>query len=254
MRLIDTHAHINQPNYKDDLDEMIKRAQDKGVEKIFIPNVDSTSIESMMDICQKYKEYCYPMMGIHPTSIDENYEKELRIIEEWLNKETFVAVGEIGIDLYWDKTHIDLQKKAFAHQITLARKHNLPVNIHVRSAFNEAFEVLTRIGGHFNGVFHCFSGNTQQAQQAIEMGFYLGIGGVLTFKNSGLDNVVRTISIEHMVLETDSPWLAPVPYRSKRNESAYVGFVAEKIAEIKEIDIKTVCDTTTENALKVFKL
>jgi len=254
MRLIDTHAHINQPNYKDDLDEMIKRAVDSGVEKIFIPNVDTKSIDSMMKLCQKYKGICYPMMGIHPTSIEADYEKDLVIIEEWLDKEKFVAVGEIGVDLYWEKTFIEQQKKAFAFQIELAKKHNLPVNIHVRNAFDEAFKVLDSIGGSFCGVFHCFSGNKEQAQRVLDYGFYLGVGGVITFKNSGLDNIIKDIDLNRIVLETDAPWLTPAPHRSKRNESSYTLLVAEKIAEIKGMQTEDVGQITTENALKVFSV
>lgn len=252
MFLIDTHAHLNQSDFKNDLDEVIGRAKDYGVNRILIPNVDASSISSMLEVCNKYPNTCFPMMGIHPTSVKANFEEELNIVENWLSKKEFVAVGEIGIDLYWDKTFIQEQKIAFAYQINLAKKYDLPINIHVRNSFDESFEVLDSIGGTFKGNFHCFSGNTAQAEKAIEMGFKLGIGGVVTFKNSGLDKVVKHIDLKHIVLETDCPWLAPAPHRGKRNESTYTVLVAEKIAEIKGIPVEEVAEITSKNALSLF--
>ena len=234
---------------------MVERAIDSGVQKMLLPNIDSGSIDGMMSLCNSFPDHCYPMMGLHPTSVKENFEEELKIVDEWLERKKFIAIGETGIDLYWDKTHQKEQEIAFIHQINLAKKYKLPVVIHSRNSFNELFAVLEEHNSpELTGVFHCFSGNLDQAEKIIEMGFMLGIGGVITFKNSGLDKVIDEMNLDQIILETDAPYLAPVPYRGKRNESAYIKIVAEKIALIKNMTIESVADITTENARRLFKI
>ena len=208
----------------------------------------------MLALAMAYPENCFPMMGLHPGSVKENYEEELKLVEAELSRQKFYAVGEIGIDLYWDKTFIREQKIAFQKQIAMAKKHALPIVIHMRNSFNETYEIVEALNDEeLSGIFHCFSGSLEQAKKIISLGgFKLGIGGVLTFKNSGLDEVIREIDIKHLVLETDSPYLAPVPYRGKRNESAYLVNVAEKLAELHHISIEEVANITTENSKVVF--
>jgi len=203
---------------------------------------------------KKYPNNCFPMMGLHPTSVKENYKEELAVVEEWLAKEKFCAVGEIGIDLYWDKTLLKEQQEAFRYQIDLAKKYELPFVIHCRDSFNEIFEILDEMNDEkMRGIFHCFTGNVEQANHIINYGdFKIGIGGVVTFKNSGLDKTVEQIDLEHLVLETDSPYLAPTPFRGKRNESTYLYNIAEKVADIYNLPIETVAEVTTENSKKVF--
>lgn len=255
MILIDTHTHLYLEEFDEDRDEMVRRAIDSGVQKMLLPNIDSNSIEDMMSLFKTFPENCLPMMGLHPTSVKENFEDELKIVDEWLERQKFIAIGETGIDLYWDKTHQKEQEIAFIHQINLAKKYKLPVVIHSRNSFDELFAVLDEHNSHdLTGVFHCFSGNLDQAEKIIEMGFYLGIGGVITFKNSGLDKVIDELTLDRIILETDAPFLAPVPYRGKRNESAYLSIISEKIAQIKSIAIDAVADITTENARRLFKI
>lgn len=254
MNFIDTHAHINLDN-KIDTDNIIKRSLDAGVSRIIIANVDSQSIESMMSMVDKYPDVIVPMMGLHPTSVKGDFEKELDIIESWLDKYRFNAVGEIGLDLYWDKTYFEQQKVAFKRQYQLAKQHNLPINIHVRNAFDELFDLFNEIGDpQYYGILHCFSGNQDQAERCIDLGLKLAIGGVVTFKNGGLDKVVKNIPLEHLVLETDSPWLAPAPYRGKTNEPSYIPHIAQKIADIHEVSIEEVAKITTENAKSIFSI
>jgi TatD DNase family protein len=255
MILIDTHTHLYLEEFDEDRDEMVRRAIDSGVQKMLLPNIDSNSIEDMMSLFKTFPENCLPMMGLHPTSVKENFEDELKIVDEWLERQKFIAIGETGIDLYWDKTHQKEQEIAFIHQINLAKKYKLPVVIHSRNSFDELFAVLDEHNSHdLTGVFHCFSGNLDQAEKIIEMGFYLGIGGVITFKNSGLDKVIDELTLDRIILETDAPFLAPVPYRGKRNESAYLSIISEKIAQIKSMTIDAVADITTENARRLFKI
>jgi len=233
---------------------MVKRAIESGVQKMLLPNIDSGSIDGMMNLCKSFPENCLPMMGLHPTSVKESFVDELMIVDEWLERKKFIAIGETGIDLYWDKTHQKEQEKAFIHQIDLAKNYKLPIVIHSRNSFDELFTVLEEHNSlDLTGVFHCFTGNLDQAEKIIEMGFYLGIGGVITFKNSGLDKVIDELTMDRIILETDAPFLAPVPYRGKRNESAYIKIVAEKIALIKNMTIESVADITTENARRLFK-
>ncbi len=253
--LIDTHAHLYAEHFADDLPNVIRRATDEGVEHILIPNVDRESIEPLVKLCQSYPEVCYPMVGVHPTSIKGDYEQELAMVEEWLNKHRFIAIGEIGIDLYWDKTFIKEQKLAFAQQIKWAIERKLPIAIHSREAFNETMEVLgSEYKSGLSGVFHSFSGTLEQAKEVIDIGFKIGVSGVVTFKNSGLDKVIKEIGLEHLVIETDAPYLTPVPHRGKRNESAYVSLVAKKIAELLHVDVKTVAEQTTKNTKSLFLL
>lgn len=253
--LIDTHAHTYLPEFDKDRDAVIKQAIESGIEKILLPNIDRNSIQPMLDLVELYPDTCFPMMGLHPSSVKNDYENELNIVEEWLKKEKFIALGEIGIDLYWDenKKFIKEQIIAFTKQLGWAIEYNLPVVIHARNSLPEIFQVIESINNpKLRGVFHCFSGNTEDANRAINHGFKLGIGGVLTYKNSSLPEVVKEIGVSHLVLETDAPYLSPVPKRGKRNESAYIKYVAEKIAEICTIDVKDVIQKTTENAEVLF--
>lgn len=250
---IDTHTHLYADEFNTDRATMIERAIASGINKFYLPNIDSTSIEGMLDLEKTYPGICMPMMGLHPCSVNERVEQELKTVEEWLNKREFSAIGEIGIDLYWDKTFFEEQKTAFKTQIDWALKFNYPIVIHCREAFDEIYDILSAYRILPKGIFHCFSGNFEQAQKIIALNvFKLGIGGVVTFKNSGLDKVVEQTDLKHLVLETDSPYLAPVPYRGKRNESAYLIKVAEKIAELKQISIEKVAEITSANADEIF--
>jgi len=255
MSYIDTHTHLFLPEFDTDRDQVIANAKDAGVEKVLLPNVDSGTILPLLDLVDKFPDFCLPMIGLHPTSVKEDYEKELEVVESWLLKRKFYAIGEIGIDLYWDKTFIKQQEEAFIYQINLAKKYDLPIVIHARDSFNEIFNVVKKeIGSGLKGIFHAFTGDLEQANQIIEWGFLIGIGGIVTFKNSHLGDVVKNIDINHLVLETDSPYLAPVPKRGKRNESAYIQFIAQRIAEIKGIAVNEVARITTLNAKKLFKI
>jgi TatD DNase family protein len=219
-----------------------------------MPNIDHSSIDDMMEVEQRFPDQCLSMMGLHPCSVKKDFEKELYIVENWLSKRKFSAVGEIGTDLYWDKTFWEQQKEAFRVQVTWAKKFNLPVVIHCRESINETIELLESLkDGNLKGVFHCFSGNMEQAKKIIEMGFYLGIGGVATFKNGGLDKVLPEIDLSNLVLETDSPYLAPVPYRGKRNSPVYIPLIAERIAQLNNVSIEEIMIATYNNASKLFK-
>ena len=254
MILTDTHTHLYAEQFDEDIDQVISNCIDKGISRLFLPNIDSSSINGMMRLSEQYPENCFPMMGLHPTSVKENYKEELALVEEWMNKQKFCAIGEIGIDLYWDKTHLKEQQDAFRFQIELAKKQDLPFVIHCRDAFNEIFEILDELNDDkMRGIFHCFTGTVEQANHIINYGnFKLGIGGVVTFKNSGLDKVVEQIDLAHLVLETDSPYLAPAPFRGKRNESSYLINIAEKITEIHQTTIEAAAKITTENSKQVF--
>ena len=255
MQFIDTHTHIFLPEFDSDRDQVIKNAQESGVEKILLPNVDRNTIKRLNSLVEKYPDFCLPMIGLHPTSVNGNYTDELKLVEDHLETGKYVAVGEIGIDLYWDKTFKEQQEKAFRYQIDLAKKYKLPIVIHARDSFDEIFKIMDDvIDENLSGVFHAFTGNEKQAERVVEWGFKIGIGGIVTFKNSGLDKVVNNIDINHIVLETDSPYLAPVPKRGKRNESAYIVHIAKKIAEIKNISLEEVATITTNNAKQLFKL
>lgn len=253
----DSHTHLYAEEFDTDRDAMIRRAQLNKVSHLFLPAIDSTYHPKMLAVAGKYAEVCYPMMGLHPTSVKENYLDELNIVSDYLkNPELkFCAIGEIGIDLYWDKTHETEQRLAFSQQLDLAVKYDLPVVIHTRNSMDIALGIVEdRHGSRLRGVFHCFSGNTEQAKRAINLGFMLGIGGVVTYKNSGLQAVVEYAGLEHLLLETDAPWLPPVPHRGQRNEPSYIPVIARKIAEIKNESLEKVADVTTANALRLFGL
>lgn len=256
MQFIDTHAHLYLDKFEADIDQVISNAIESGVTKMYLPNIDSSTVSSMNNLAAKYPKNCYPMIGLHPSDVKENFEEELAIVKEEAEKGKYIAIGEIGIDLYWDKTFLKQQQDAFAFQIELAKTHGLPIAIHARDSFDEIFDVLDQHNDDsLTGVLHCFTGNLAQAQRIIDYGgFKLGIGGVATFKNGGLDKVIPHIDLAHFVLETDAPFLAPTPYRGKRNESQYIPIVADKIAQMKGIKIELVAEATTQNALELFPL
>ena len=255
MKLVDTHAHLYLDNFSKDRHEVIEKAIYSNVEKIMLPNIDSTTIEDMLKLSKRHPNHFFPMIGIHPTSVEDDFEEEIKIIEEYLSKEKFYAIGEIGIDMYWDKTFEEEQKQAFRIQLDLAKKHNLPIVIHSRDAFDIIYEILLeKNDANLNGVFHCFTGTLDQANKIIEMGFKLGIGGIVTFKNTDLAKVVEQIDLHNIVLETDSPYLAPDPKRGQRNQSSYLNYIAKKVAEIKGVTIKEVAEITTKNAYDIFKI
>lgn len=254
MLFTDTHTHTYLSEFDTDRKEVVVNAIQTGITKSFLPNIDTGSIPSLFKLCNQFPENCFPMMGLHPCSVKETYQRELRVVEHWLKREKIYAVGEIGIDLHWDKTYLAQQKDAFERQIVLAKKHTLPIVIHTRNSFTEVFEIVKQQNTKsLKGIFHCFSGNIEEAKQIISLrNFKMGIGGVVTFKNSGLDKVVKEIDLKHLVLETDAPYLAPVPYRGKRNESKYLILIAQKIAELKNISIEKVAEATTNNAKEIF--
>ena len=250
---VDTHTHLYSEEFNTDIDTALQKAIDAGVEKFFLPNIDSSSAAGMHTLCEKYPQRCFAMMGLHPCSVKENYKEELAIAYKYLQSKKYIAVGEIGIDLYWDKTFYTQQVEAFEMQINWALEFNLPIVIHCRNSFDEIYEVLCSLKKLPKGIFHCFSGNAEQAQKIIDnTGFKLGIGGVITFKNSGLDKAIENIDLKHLVLETDAPYLAPVPYRGKRNESAYIPLIAAKLAEVKKCSLLEVANVTTANAQEIF--
>lgn len=254
MSLVDTHAHLYMEEFSSDIDDVIKRAIDNGVEKFFLPNVDSLTIDYMLGLAEKYPKHCFPMIGLHPCSVKEDYKDELLIAKDCLERLKFYAIGEIGIDLHWDKTFFHNQQKAFREQIEWAKEYKLPVVIHMRNSFNETFEIVNEMNdSSLKGIFHCFAGTLEEAEKIISLGgFKLGIGGVVTYKNSGLGNVLPLIGLEHLVLETDAPYLAPIPQRGKRNESANIKLIAEKVAEIKGVSFENVAETTTKNSKEIF--
>ena len=255
MKIIDTHTHLYLNQFKDDIDKVIQRSIDKGINKFIFPAIDSTHFDDMHDLKNKYPDNIYLMSGLHPVNVKENYKEELEFVVNSLKSHSYVAIGEIGIDLYWDKTYLKQQQDAFEFQIRLAIKHDLPIVIHCREAFDEIFEILDKENcSKLRGVFHCFTGTLEQANRAIRLGFKLGIGGVVTFKNGGIDKFLNQIDLKHIVLETDSPYLAPVPFRGKRNESSYITYVIDKLSEIYGLPIKEIASVTTKNAEKVFAL
>lgn len=255
MLFTDTHAHIYLPEFEADREEMLKRADKEGVKRIILPAIDAETHQSLLDLAAAHPGTCLPMMGLHPCSVKENYREELRIAREYLEKGGFVAVGEIGLDFYWDKTFTDQQYLAFEEQIRWALEFDLPIAIHSRNATDECIEVVRKNqDGRLRGVFHCFSGNTDQARQVTGLGFYLGIGGVLTFKNGGLDKVLEEMDLEKLILETDAPYLAPVPFRGKRNEPAYLRYVTEKLAELKGIPLTEISAITERNTCNLFRI
>jgi TatD DNase family protein len=256
MIFIDTHTHLFSPSFNEDRTDAVQRAINAGVDKLLLPNIDVDSISSMYDLCNQFPNNCFPMMGLHPGSVDEHWERNLEVIKEHLFTRNNLAVGEIGMDLYWDKTFQDAQAQAFRQQISWAKELKLPIIIHAREAFEEIFDIVDELNDDsLRGIFHCFTGTLEQAQKIQEYGgFMLGLGGVLTYKKSGLDEVVKDIPLDMIVLETDSPYLPPTPHRGKRNESAYLIHIAEKLAEIKQMKLTEVADLTTANARRMFNL
>ncbi|MEZ5057498.1 MAG: TatD family hydrolase [Saprospiraceae bacterium] len=253
--LIDTHTHLYSEQFNEDRGEMIQRALEAGVEKMLLPNIDRASIVGMMELEEKYPGKCFPMIGLHPCSVGAGYEEELAEMRQWLEKRKFLAVGEIGIDLYWDKTFVQEQKDAFLRQTNWALEFNIPIVIHSRESIDLILDLLEPIASpKLKGVFHCFTGTLEQAERIMNLGFYMGIGGVLTFKNSGLDKVVEKLPLDRLILETDAPYLAPSPNRGKRNESSFLRLVAEKLSEVKQTSILEIEKVTTENAQKLFSL
>ena len=255
MLLIDTHTHLFTKNFDDDLDAVMQRAKDAGVGLMLLPDIDSESTERMKSVCGRFPALVKPMMGIHPCSVTNDYKNQLAVVKAELNQGGYVAVGEIGLDLHWDKESLPFQIAAFEQQMDWAKEMKLPVAVHCRDAYDEVIDSITKVqDGTLTGVLHCFTGNLEQANALLDLGFYLGIGGVITFKNSGVAETVAQLPLDRLVLETDSPYLAPVPYRGKRNESSYVKFVAEKVAEVKGMSVEEIADITTKNAIELFNL
>lgn len=251
--LIDTHAHLYANQFDNDRDEMIQRAFDNDIQHLFLPNIDEASIDGMLALETQYPNQCHAMMGLHPCSVDTNYKTVLSKMEQWLDQRLFCAVGEIGLDYYWSKEFVAEQKDAFRIQCRWAKELDIPIVIHARDSLDDLIEIVTEEKTeNFRGIFHCFGGNIEQANKIINLGFWMGLGGVLTFKKANLGAIVEQIDLKHLVLETDAPYLTPTPYRGKRNESAYIRIIAEKLAEIKGIDIDEVARITSENALKIF--
>lgn len=253
--LIDTHAHLYTGDFSDDREAVLDRALKAGVGSVIMPNIDSGSAEEMLKLSRACPGICYPLMGLHPSSVGENVNRELDLVEEWLTKEKFYGIGEVGIDLYWDKTFLVQQEEAFRHQLRLARTMKLPVVIHVRESFHEVWSILEKEqDGSLSGIFHCFSGNAEEARKVIDAGFYLGIGGVVTFKNNSLAGVLEITGPDRVVLETDAPWLSPVPHRGKRNEPGYLVHVADRVASIFGISRENIGEVTTANARRIFNI
>ena len=252
---IDTHTHLFAKQFNNDVDEVIVRADNEGVKKFIMPDIDRESFSPMMALSKQYPGICFPTIGLHPTSVNSSYQGELDFVKDTINKYKFVAVGEIGIDCYWSLDYIEQQRFVFEKQLRMAYAYNLPVIIHARESFNEIFAILDKLSINIKGVFHSFSGTAADYEKIKTYeNFKIGIGGIVTFKNGGIADIVKNMGLDEIVLETDSPYLAPVPYRGKRNESAYVPLIAQKIAEIKEIDINLVATHTTENAKNIFRI
>ncbi|HSJ67565.1 MAG TPA: TatD family hydrolase [Anditalea sp.] len=253
MHFVDSHAHIYSKKYDIDREDVIASCLEKGVKKIYMPNIDVESIDSMLEAELKFPGICIPMMGLHPCDVSKGFEKQLYIMEDWLSKRPFAAVGEIGIDLYWDKTFFDQQKEALKIQISWAKEKNLPIVLHCRESLPETIALVKEeLDEKLTGIFHCFTGTVEQAKEIIEMGFLLGIGGVATFKNGGLDKVLPEIGLDKLVLETDGPYLAPVPYRGKRNSPEYIPLIAARVAELTSSEVETVAEITNKNAAFIF--
>lgn len=253
MIITDTHTHLYSEQFDNDRAEMMQRALDTGVTRFFIPAIDSSYTEAMFALERAYPENTYLMMGLHPTSVKENYQEELNLVKQWLDKRKFYAVGEIGIDLFWDTKYLQQQQDAFRKQIEWAKEKALPVVIHIRDSFDEVFEILEEMkGDKLRGIFHCFTGTLEQAERALSYNMKLGIGGVVTFKNGKIDTFLEQIPIQHIVLETDSPYLAPVPYRGKRNESSYIINVLDKLVNIYNLTPQEIAEITTRNSREIF--
>ena len=253
MRLIDTHTHLYLKDFSEDIEEVMKRAENEGIEKFYLPAIDSTETGNMLELEKKFPGKCFPMAGLHPCSVKENYKEELSTIEKMLQERNFAAIGESGLDFYWDKTFTKEQYESLHIQAEWALQYGIPLVLHTRNAMQETIDVIkTYKGKNMRGIFHCFGGSIEQAKQIINENFLLGIGGVLTYKNSGLAEIVKEVDLKYIVLETDAPYLTPVPFRGKRNESSYLKYIAEKLAQIKNISIEEVAGQTTINAENIF--
>jgi TatD DNase family protein len=251
---VDTHAHIYLDDFKEDREDMMHRVEESGVGKIFMPNIDHISIDSMLELENKYPSTCFSMMGLHPCSVKKDFEQELYQVENWLSKRKFAAVVEMGTDLYWDKTFWNQQVEAFTIQVGWAKKYNLPIVVHCRESIDQTIELVEVLqDGNLTGVFHCFTGDRSQADKLIKLGFYLGIGGVATFKKGGMEHVIPHIPLDRIVLETDSPYLTPAPHRGKRNEPSYIPLIATRVADLKNIPLAELKMATTQNASKLFR-
>jgi TatD DNase family protein len=252
--MIDTHSHLYSEEFKTDIEDVLQKSNTSGISRIYLPAIDSQSHGLMIALADKHPETCIPMMGLHPCYVDNRYEQELRIVREWIDKRPFAAIGEIGLDFYHSVEFKVEQEKAFQVQMEWAIEKDLSIVIHSRSSMDECIKMVAQHGkGKLSGIFHCFGGDERQAKKVIELGFYLGIGGVVTYKNAGLAKIVEQTSLDHMVLETDAPYLSPVPFRGKRNESGYLVHIAQKIAEIKGVSVEEVDAITTANAKKIFR-
>jgi len=253
--LIDTHTHLFLPEFKEDLSRVVSDAVEQGIVKMLLPNVDDSTMDSLLSLADEFPANCLPMIGLHPTSVSEFFEQKLELVREKLVTREFWGIGETGIDLYWDDTNLNQQVEAFKLQIALAKEFHLPLIIHARNSFHEIFEVMDQENDDsLQGVFHAFTGNARQAGKILDYGFKIGIGGIVTFKNAGLDRIVKDIALEHIVLETDAPYLAPVPKRGKRNEPAYLIYTAERMAEIHGQPLDVIADITTRNATALFNI
>ena len=253
MVLTDTHTHLYYEKDQAQLDQLMQRALANQVHRLFLPNVDVESIPLVMNLAKNYPDHCFPMLGLHPCDVKADFREQLQIIHDHLPNQPIYAIGEIGIDLYWDKSTLENQLEAFRVQIGWAKMLNLPIVIHCRDAFDEVYQVLLAENDEkLRGIFHCFTGSLEQANLIIDLGFYLGIGGVVTYKNAGLDGVVAQLPLEHIVLETDSPYLTPVPFRGKSNESSYLVHVAQKVADLHQTSLANLATITTENSIKIF--
>lgn len=249
----DSHAHIYLKEFDNDRSEVLKRCIDNDIQKIYMPNIDHTSIDNMLEVERKYPDQCISMMGLHPCSVKKDFEKELYTVESWLSKRAFAAIGEIGTDLYWDKTFWEQQKEAFTIQVKWAKQFELPIVIHCRDSIDQTIDLVEELKDEkLKGVFHCFTGSEEQAKRITNLGFHLGIGGVSTFKNGGMEKVIPELNLNSILLETDSPYLSPVPYRGKRNEPSYIPIIAERVAALKKITLEELKQATTSNAHNLF--
>ena len=253
MQFIDTHAHIYDSQFKEDIQEVLEKAQEADVHRIYMPNIDHTSVDAMLELEHRYPQQCMAMMGLHPCSVKKDFERELYQVEQWLSQRPFAAVGEIGLDYHWDTTFKEQQQEALRVQIALAKQHHRPIVLHTRESLDDTLRIVEEHAEEgFTGVFHCFTGTVEEAQRIIELGFYVGLGGVSTFKNAHMNEVIPDIDPKFIVLETDSPYLAPVPHRGKRNEPSYIPLIAQKIAEYRKVEVEEIAEQTTQNALKLF--
>lgn len=251
--LIDTHSHIYSEDFSHDVDDVVQNAYNNGIKKIVLPNINSGTVKRLLDLTDSYPHLCYPLMGLHPTSVSSDYREELQAVEYWLEKRKFYGIGEIGIDLYWDRTFAKEQAEVFRYQLKLAKSKQLPVVIHLRNSFKEVYKIVKEEqDGSLKGIFHCFSGDESEAQKILDVGFLLGIGGVITFKNSNLGEVIQKVELKNLVLETDAPYLTPAPKRGRRNESSYLIYIAQKLSEIYGTPVEKVAEITTANARSLF--